>query len=243
MKAVRVTNSFAKRRSAQRVLVVAAHPDDEVLGCGGTIARHVRNGDIVHIAILGEGVTSRRKQRDAKADAAALAALRADIRKAARCLGSPGFTLHDFPDNRFDTVPLLEIVKAVEREKSRAAPDIVYTHFPDDLNIDHRIVADAVQTAFRPMPGERRVSIMAFEVPSSTEYQSLLKGSGFRPNVYVDISDTLVAKCKAMAAYRGEVRDYPHPRSPQALAIIAKRCGLEAGLLAAERFALVRAVI
>lgn len=229
--------------SVERVLVVAAHPDDEVLGCGGTIARHVRGGNFVHIAILGEGVTSRRTRRNPGSDRAALSALKSDIRNAARCLGSPKFTLHDFPDNRFDTVPLLDIVKVVERAKARWKPNIVYTHHPSDLNIDHRIVAEAVQTAFRPVPGEKHVSILAFEIPSSTEYQSSLFAAGFRPTVYIDISETLEDKCRAMAAYRGEVRPYPHPRSPEALSIIAKRCGLEVGLPAAERFALVRAVV
>jgi LmbE family N-acetylglucosaminyl deacetylase len=229
-------------RSADRVLVVAAHPDDEVLGCGGTIARHVRAGDVVHLVILGEGVTSRRGGRNLKSDRAALAALKADIRSAASCLGLNEFSLHDFPDNRFDTVPLLDIIKAVEGEKIRSRPTIVYTHHPSDLNVDHRIAAEAVQTAFRPLPGEQKVSIFAFEVPSSTEYQSSLTAGPFRPNVYIDILDTLDAKCRAMAVYQGEVRPYPHPRSPEALAIIAKRCGLEVGLQAAERFALVRSV-
>jgi N-acetylglucosamine malate deacetylase 1 len=119
----------------------------------------------------------------------------------------------------------------------------VYTHHPDDLNVDHRLVAQAVQTAFRPQPKDLKPIILAFEVPSSTEYQSPLASGPFRPSVYVDITATLAAKCRAMAAYESEVRPYPHPRAPKALEIIARRNGIEVGLEAAERFALVRAVV
>ena len=208
------------------------------------MARHAAAGDIVTAVILGEGITSRSRQRSrSRASRAALESLQADVRKAAKILGVKDVLTYALPDNRFDSVALLEIVKLIEREKARARPTIVYTHHPNDLNVDHRRVADAVQTAFRPQPGDLLPIILAFEVPSSTEYQSSLSADAFRPNVYVDIAETVDVKCRAMAAYRSEARPYPHPRSPRAIAVIAERNGLEVGLQAAERFALVRAVV
>ena len=237
---------LAKRtggEARERVMVVAAHPDDEVLGCGGTIARHAVAGDEVHVVILGEGITSRGARRDRSKNRATMAALRADTKSAARILGVTRVSTHAFPDNRFDTVALLDLIKTVESEKARIRPTIVYTHHHSDLNVDHRRVAESVQTAFRPQPGDLTPTILAFEVPSSTEYQSPLVPGPFRPTVYVDISATLQLKCRAMAAYAREVRPYPHPRSPEALEIIARRNGIEIGVLAAERFALVRMVV
>lgn len=224
------------------VLVVVAHPDDEVLGCGGTMARHAAAGDETHLVILGEGITSRSSRRDRQRNRRALSALKRDARRAAALLGVSRVSMHAFPDNRFDSVPLLDIIKVIEKEKTRTAPTVVYTHHGNDLNVDHKRVSEAVLTAFRPQPGDLTPTILAFEVPSSTEYQSSLSPNPFRPNVYVDIAATLETKCRAMAAYRSEVREYPHPRSPKALAVIAERNGIEVGLRAAERFALVRAV-
>jgi LmbE family N-acetylglucosaminyl deacetylase len=230
-------------RDAERVLVVAAHPDDEVLGCGGTMARHVLAGDQVQVVILGEGMMARAGRRDQRTHRAALSALQQQARQAAKLLGVAGLSTHAFPDNRFDTVALLDLIKVVELEKARVRPSIVYTHHPGDLNVDHRRVAEAVQTAFRPQPGDLAPVILAFEVSSSTEYQSPLAGELFRPTVYVDISATLEIKCKAMAAYASETRPYPHPRSLEALRVIARRNGIEVGLEAAERFALVRMIV
>lgn len=231
------------RGAVSRVLVVVAHPDDEVLGCGGTIARHAAAGDEVHIVILGEGITSRDRQRDRAGRRRALLALGRDAHRAAAMLGSASLTLHALPDNRFDTVPLLDVVKVVERERTRVQPAIVYTHHPNDLNVDHRVTADAVQTTFRPLPGEPPTVILACEIPSSTEYQSPLLPGVFVPTVYVDVAATLARKCEAIDAYRSERRAYPHPRSGKALEIIAQRNGLAVGLHAAERFALVRAIV
>jgi len=222
--------------------VIAAHPDDEILGCGGTMARHAENGDDVHIVILGEGITARARMRNVSKDQRALETLHADARRAASIVGAKTIRTHPLPDNRFDSIPLLDIIKVVEAEKRRTSPSIVYTHHGNDLNIDHRRVADAVQTAFRPLPGEKPCTLMAFEVSSSTEYQSALAGDPFRPTVYVDISKFLDHKCRAMTAYRSEARAYPHPRSAEAIRAIAIRAGLEVGLGACERFALVRQI-
>jgi LmbE family N-acetylglucosaminyl deacetylase len=224
-----------------KALVVAAHPDDEVLGCGATAARLVREGHEVYIAILGEGITSRYQQRE-KADRSLVDALHAQAREAARKIGARDVSLHNLPDNRFDCVPLLEIIKVVEDLVARIAPQVIYTHHNGDLNIDHLVVHRAVLTATRPTPGQPVREIYAFEVPSSTEWAFQRLESPFRPNVFVEIEDTLETKIEALACYESESRRFPHPRSPEALRAIAARWGSVVGCQAAEAFELVRAV-
>jgi LmbE family N-acetylglucosaminyl deacetylase len=224
------------------VLVVAAHPDDEVLGCGGTISRHAEAGDEISILILGEGMTSRRRTRQPKRWRKELNHLHRDAEQAALVLGARSFH-ENLPDNRFDSIPLLDIIKIVETVKSKVAPAVVYTHHGGDLNIDHRITFQAVLTAFRPQPGEAVRAIYAFEVPSSTEWQGMTADGIFRPTTYVDISSTLAKKLEAMEAYKSEIREYPHPRSIRALELIARKNGVEVGMEAAERFTLIRSLL
>jgi LmbE family N-acetylglucosaminyl deacetylase len=223
------------------VLVVAAHPDDEVLGCGGTIARLAGEGRSVHIAILGEGITSRAERRE-QADAAALRRLHADARAAGDLLGATGVSLFSLPDNRFDTVPLLEVIKIVEGLIAEHRPAVVYTHAAGDLNVDHGVIHRAVLTATRPLAGGCVREVLAFEVASSTEWAFGQFGGGFQPTVFVDIADTLERKCAAMARYESEARAFPHPRSAEALRAIARRWGSVGGVPSAEAFELVRAV-
>lgn len=223
------------------VLVVAAHPDDEVLGCGGRMARLAGEGHSIYIAILGEGMTSRYGRRE-EADPKSLEMLRACSRKAAKALGAREVFLHDLPDNRFDTVPLLEVVKLVEGIVERVKPQAVYTHHGGDLNIDHAITFRATLTATRPVPGQSVRELYAFEVPSSTEWAFASGSFVFRPNVFADISQTLENKIQAMRLYESEVRSFPHPRSPEALEAVARRWGSTAGVFAAEAFELIRLV-
>lgn len=227
--------------SLARILVVVAHPDDEVLGCGGTMARLAREGHEVHVAILGEGITSRYAKRE-KADRSKLDALRKDSRMAAKRLGARSSTFDTLPDNRFDSVPLLELAKAVETVIENISPDVIYTNHGGDLNIDHALVYRAVLTATRPLPGCAVKEVYAFEVPSSTEWAFSRLSPAFHANVFVDIAATLEDKIAAMSLYRGEVRPFPHPRSPEALKAIAQRWGSVSGLKAAEAFELVRAI-
>jgi LmbE family N-acetylglucosaminyl deacetylase len=227
--------------SAERILVVAAHPDDEVLGAGATAARLARQGHHVHLAILGEGVTSRFDSR-AAADAALLSSLGEQSQRAARVLGAAGLSLHQLPDNRFDTVPLLEVIKLVERLIAEHQPTKLFTHHGGDLNIDHQIVNRAVLTATRTTPGHTVRELYAFEVPSSTEWTFHHLEPTFRPNTFFDVSETLDLKIEAMLAYASEARPFPHPRSGEALAAIARRWGSVAGCVAAEAFQLIRAV-
>jgi LmbE family N-acetylglucosaminyl deacetylase len=224
-----------------KVLVIAAHPDDEILGCGGTAARLVVEGHDVRFAILGEGVTSRHANR-AEADTSQLAALRQQAHAAGAKVGVKSVTLHGLPDNRLDTVPLLDVVKIVEDLVEKFQPETIYTHHGCDLNVDHGVIHRAVLTATRPTTGQPVRDIYAFEVPSSTEWAFQRIEPAFRPNVFVEITRTIDAKIAAMECYETERRKFPHPRSQEALRAIATRWGSVAGCGAAEAFELVRSV-
>lgn len=223
------------------VLIVAAHPDDEILGCGGTAARLVQEGREVYFAILGEGITSRHENREA-ADPACLSVLHRHAQAAASIIGVKDILLYKFPDNRLDTVPLLQVVKTVEDVIERLKPEVIYTHHPGDLNVDHGVIHRAVLTATRPMAGQPVREIYAFEVPSSTEWAFGGLQPVFRPNVFVDVASTIETKIAAMACYETETREFPHPRSPDALRAVARRWGSVAGCQAAEAFELVRSI-
>ena len=221
------------------VLVVAAHPDDEVLGCGGTIARLSGEGTEVDIAILGEGLSSRLDRRE-MVDAAALAGLHADARRAGEMLNARSVRVIGLPDNRFDELALLDVIKPVERLIAELAPDTIYTHHPGDLNIDHGITFRAVLTATRPVSGCVVRHIYAFEVASSTEWAFQQVAPAFHPNVFVDVRKTIEKKIKAMAVYESEARSFPHPRSADALRAQARRWGSVCDLEYAEAFQLIR---
>lgn len=221
------------------VLVVAAHPDDEVLGCGGTIARLTREGHDVYVAILGEGITSRYDEHD-QADRELISELHDRSQQVSKIIGVKELFLFDLPDNRFDTVPLLDIIKIIESLIERLQPQIVYTHHGGDLNIDHAITHRAVMTATRPVESCPVKELYTFEVPSSTEWAFGQFQPAFQPNVFVDISVTLGTKIQAMQIYESESRPFPHPRSPEALQTLANRWGSAVGVATAEAFELVR---
>ena len=223
------------------VLVLAAHPDDEVLGCWGTMAHLVQEGREVHIAILGEGATSRYQQRD-KADRSKVETLLDNSQQVADMIGAKQVLNYGLPDNRFDTLPLLDVVKIVEKLILEIEPAVIYTHHPGDLNIDHGIVFRAALTATRPVPGCPVRDLFAFEIPSSTEWSFHMYKPEFRPNVFVDITDTVDIKVKAMQTYKSESRSFPHPRSPESLRTIASRWGSVVGVKHAEPFELIRSL-
>jgi LmbE family N-acetylglucosaminyl deacetylase len=223
------------------ILVVAAHPDDELLGCGGTIARLSRAAHDVYLAILGEGITSRYNQRE-EADFTLVEGLHGRCQEVAKMLGVRELFTYRLPDNRFDTVPLLDMVKVIEEVIERVNPEIIYTHHGGDLNVDHRLVNQAVLTATRPIPGQTVREICAFEIPSSTEWGFQRIEPVFRPNIFTDISGTLDLKLKALFHYEGEARAFPHPRSPEAIEAIARRWGSVVGREAVEAFELIRSI-
>jgi LmbE family N-acetylglucosaminyl deacetylase len=222
----------------ENILVVAAHPDDEVLGMGGTIARHTAQGDRVFVLFLTDGVGARGGKDDD-----ALQRRREAAESATELLGAEIVAFHDFPDNELDTVPLLALVKAIEDAKKKVSPQRVYTHHGGDLNIDHRRVSQAVLTAFRPQPGESCREIFAFEVNSSTEWSAPSVTTPFLPDTYIDISkqqDTLRAACQS---YAEEMREAPHTRSIDSVLRAAKHRGSQVGLDAAEAFVTLRRII
>jgi LmbE family N-acetylglucosaminyl deacetylase len=214
-----------------RVLVVAAHPDDETLGAGGTIARHARHGDEVWVALMTNG-----REPHGAIEAA---------RRAGDVLGVKRVVFFGFPDQRLDDRALLDVIQPLEQLVDELHPEIVYTHFANDVNQDHRVVFQATMVATRPGSGVRR--LLSFEAASSTEWAPPIAGHVFAPSVYVDVAETLLVKIEAMRCYsdapESEVRAYPHPRSYEAIEVYAKRHGIEAGLEAAEAFMLIRELV
>jgi LmbE family N-acetylglucosaminyl deacetylase len=177
-----------------------------------------------------------------EADRTPLDDLHACARRAADMVSAKDLCLHGLPDNRFDTLPLLKVVKIVEERIARLRPEVVYTHHGGDLNVDHQVTNRAVLTATRPMAGHPVRELYTFEVASSTEWAFQRLEPVFRPNVFVDVSRHLETKVRAMAAYQSESRAFPHPRSSEALVAAAARWGSVAGCAAAEAFELIRSV-
>lgn len=219
---------------SKTILVIAAHADDEALGCGGTIARHVAEGDTVHLVIMADGVTSRAnagnidlEQRDAAAN------------RAHEILGIKSIHRLGYADNSMDSVPLLKIVQDLELITESISPSVIYTHHDGDLNIDHCITNQAVLTAFRPTPSSCVREIYTFEVMSSTEWSSPTR-SPFMPNYFVDISHFLELKNESLQAYAPEMRREPHSRSFSHLVHLARHRGNSVGFYAAEAFMTIR---
>jgi LmbE family N-acetylglucosaminyl deacetylase len=220
----------------KKILVIAAHADDEVLGCGGTIAKHSASGDAVYALFMTDGVAARTIHSSDAVMERRTAAI-----EAAKILGLTESIQLDFPDNRMDSVPLLEIVKAVEGVVRRVQPDTVYTHHAGDLNIDHKITHQAAITACRPFPGSSVREIYAFEILSSTEWASPSPFC-FLPTVYVDISDFVDIKKRALVAYSCEMHAAPHSRSIEHVCILGKHRGNCVGVAAAEAFEAIRII-
>jgi len=224
------------------ILVIAAHPDDEVLGCGGTVARFEAEGDKVYTLILGEGITARDASSDQHKREEGIRGLKKQAEAANKILGVKKVYTFDFPDNRFDTIPLLDIIKTIEKIKEDIKPDIVFTHHYGDLNIDHQITFKAVITAFRPAVDESVKELYSFEIPSSTEWNAPSSLTHFMPEYFVDISKTIKLKVRAMKEYKCEIREYPHMRSVESIEIKAKQWGIQVGLETAEAFEVIRLI-
>ena len=226
-----------------QVLVVAAHPDDEVLGCGGTIARHVNSGDQVQVLIFAEGATSRQQERDRAQVRDKLSALAKAAQTAGSILGAAGVELLDLPDNRLDSLDRLDLIQRIEECVERHQPKCVYVHHAGDVNVDHRRLHEAVVTACRPTPGHVVKRLLSFEVASSTEWQPPGSAQAFQPNWFVDISDQWERKREALLAYSSEMRYWPHARSLEAVEHLARWRGAQVGVEAAEAFCLLRQLL
>ena len=233
-----------------KILVIVAHPDDEVLGVGGTMLKHIENGDDVRVVFMATGISARRssgyknvpvyendKLEIEKMDNE-IRIIQNDVKNACNILKINDIKFHEFPDNEMDSIPLLKIIKIVEGEITNMNPDIIYTHHYGDLNIDHRTIYNAVLTASRPIDTSVK-ELICFEVPSSTEWNY---PPNFKPNYFVNIDNQLENKIKAMETYKSEIRDFPHPRSSENLRMIAGRWGSVCGQKSAEAFEIIRKI-
>lgn len=219
------------------VLVVVAHTDDEALGLGGTIAKHVENGDVVFGVSMTDGVMARGGQNEEGIKVRAQASI-----NAGKILGLTWLEGGSFPDNAMDSVSLLAVAKVIEKAKSLVKPTLVYTHSSADLNVDHRVISQATLTAFRPQPNEVWQEIRTFEIASATDYGHRSITNSFYPNLYVDITGTWKKKLAALNEYQMEMRDAPHTRSFEGLENLAKHRGNQVGLYYAEAFEIIRKI-
>jgi len=228
----------------KRIMLVVAHPDDEILGLGATMNKLIKEcGVIVHVIILGEGITSRSDQRNPELWKEELAIHNANILSAQNSIGYQSVCTYNLPDNRFDTIALLDIIKIIESEKEQFGPEVIFTHHGGDVNVDHQRCFEAVITACRPMAHEKVKTIITFETPSGTEWRAPTDPRHFLPNLFISVSEeNLSAKIRGMESYEFEKRTYPHPRSPEALKIQAQRWGISVGCNFAEAFSLVRCI-
>ncbi len=221
------------------ILVIAAHPDDEILGCGGTMAKHSDNGDDVFVLFLADGESSRMPSSE---NGKIIEKRYDSARRACEKLGAYEPFFLGMPDNMLDTIPLLDIVKRVEKKITEVQANIIYTHHGGDLNIDHRICHQAVITAARPQPGTTVQAIYSFEVNSSTEWATKSIGEPFSPNYFIDITKYLAKKKRALEEYHYELKDYPHPRSLEGVIALTRVRGIAVGFEYAESFVVERQV-
>ena len=222
----------------KRVLIVVAHPDDEVLGCGGTIAKLVDQNCRVKVIFLSDGESSRLNKKSLKKNNYR----RNCAIKAMKVLGVKDYIFDDFPDNEFDKISLLTITKKIESEVKRFNPDTIFTHYNGDLNIDHQITSKAVLTACRPKIKNNVKLILFFEILSSTEWNVVSKKNLFNPNWYEDITKYIKIKIRAIKCYKSELRKSPHSRSIETLKALSIVRGSSSGVQNAEAFQLGRKI-
>jgi len=214
----------------KNILVLAAHPDDETLGCGATISNLCRQGHNIQLLTFTDGVGSRRANEENR---------NPKLEQISTILGISKYSYGNFPDNEMDTVSLLDICKFIESNIDYH-PDIIFTHFMGDLNIDHQIVTRAALTVFRPQYGNK-MKIYSYYVPSSTDYNSLTYFDG---NSYLEVSaEDVKNKMNALNIYHKEMRPYPHSRSYENIENLMKVWGSEVGLLYCEKFKIIREIL
>ena len=224
------------------IAVIAAHADDEVLGCGGAIAKFVKAGCQVHVLLLADGETSRSDLDPKDYDKAQKVRNKAAMR-ANEILGTTSLTMLNFPDNRMDGVDLLDVVKAVETFIAEHRPNVVITHFSNDVNIDHQITHQAVVVACRPQPNHCVEELLFMEIVSSTEWIPVTGQVLFSPNYWVDITESIDIKMAALNAYKDELREFPHPRSVDGVKALSTWRGCTVGVASAESFIVGRIIV
>ena len=226
-----------------KIAVIAAHPDDEILGCGATLKKLSLKGCEINVLILGDGITSRNHNRNRESDKTKLEELKINCLEANQRIGVKNVILKEFPDNRFDSVDLLDIIKEIEDFLQNSHSDLIFTHHRGDLNIDHQITNRAVLTACRPSSDWSPSMILSFDILSSTELYFGSRENCFVPNLFVDVGDTIEDKVKAMKFYESEIKPFPFARSLDSIRIQAKRYGQIINAEAAEAFEVIRAVV
>jgi LmbE family N-acetylglucosaminyl deacetylase len=224
----------------KKILICVAHPDDETIGCGGAIVHHINSNDKVYCIYMTNGISARHsKIKDTlihrRKENALLASKILGFKWLLDCCG-------DFPDNGMDKVKLLDVVKIIEKAKRKIMPHIIYTHNPHDLNVDHRVVAEATLTAFRPQAKEVWKKILAFEIPSSTDFAYFKKKKIFQPNYFLDIKKYWSKKKKALKAYKTEIKKFPNSRSLKGIEILSKFRGIQNGIEQAEAFQVLKEI-
>jgi LmbE family N-acetylglucosaminyl deacetylase len=228
-------SNTGQRKGNSRVLVIAPHPDDEVLGCGGTIAKNTRAGYDAYLCIVTKGYTPDWSEEF-------LRKRPKEIERAGKILGIKKTYFLDFPTVKLDTVPQKELNDSFAQVVNEVKPEVVYIPHRGDVNKDHRLVFGAAIVATRPTPGSTITEVLSYETLSETEWGAPSGDNAFIPNVYVDISETLEIKLKAMSFYKTELKEYPHPRSLESILALAKTRGSTIGVRAAEAFVLVREI-
>lgn len=219
------------------VLVVAAHPDDDAFGCGGTIRKLANQKNKIYAMYFTDGVSARKNDKKLKKN---IINRKKNSESASKIMGIKQCIYHSFPDNQLDKIPLLKITQKIEDQIKKIKPDIIFTHFENDLNLDHQIINRAVVTATRPKPNNKLKKILLFETLSSTEWKFSNKAKVFNPNYFVDISKTINHKIKSIKCYKKEVFNWPHPRSEKGVKTLAMYRGQSVGLKFAEAFQLLR---
>lgn len=216
------------------ILIIAAHPDDEVLGCGGFIKKYSSHHNI-NVLILTNGCDTRYGQD-------MIPTLQQQARKAAKLLGVKAIHFENLPNQLLDSIPLLKVTETIEKYLDLIKPELVFCHHEGDLNRDHRVVFEATATAVRPLPGQNVHGFYTYFVPSSSDWGSISSMKYFSPNVFVPIELELETKVKALSFYESEIRNFPHPRSAEGLRTFAKYFGTISGTHFAEPFTLVRSL-
>lgn len=225
----------------QKILVVVAHPDDEILGMGGTIAKLSAEGKEVHVLIVTDGSSA--QYRDSADLQKIIEAKKQETLNACNQVGVKSIHYGGLPDMRLDVTPHIQVNQAIEKVIDEIQPDTVFTHFYGDVNLDHQCVFKSVMVAVRPVADQVVQEVYCFNVPSSTEWNVFTASTMFMPNVVVNISKFAEKKYAALKEYNTELRDFPHPRSIEHVCRQDEAEGLKAGLLSAESFMLVRKVV
>jgi LmbE family N-acetylglucosaminyl deacetylase len=218
-----------------KILILAPHPDDEVLGCGGTILKHTSRGDDAHLCIATRAYPPLWPEDELKTR-------KEEVLTVSKILGIGKTHFLDFPTAKLDTIPQKELVDTINHIINDVKPEVVYIPHKGDVNKDHRLIFEAASVAVRPKPGSEIKKVLAYETLSETEWSAPFPENAFCPQLFVDISETLEVKLKAMQGYRSELKEFPHPRSLEAISALARIRGTSIGVEAAEAFMIVREI-